>query len=186
MLDIKCSENHGLPRWLSSKKSTRNAGATGSIPGSGRSPGGGNGTPLQHSSLEHSTDKGAWWATVHRVTKSDMTEVTQQQQQQMHRQIECIRVYVYTVCMYIRVYIYVCVCACMCVCVCIYVCVCVYVCMYVCLCVTGIIVKSKCSQTQMLPGCPLSPAVFPSASAPPAMKETENGADKAQWVCLST
>ena len=47
---------------------------TGLIPGSGRFPGGGNGNPLQHSYLEHSTDKGAWWATVHGFTKSDMTE----------------------------------------------------------------------------------------------------------------
>ena len=43
---------------------------TGSIPGLGRSPGGGHGNPLQYSCLENSTDKGAWWATVHRVTKS--------------------------------------------------------------------------------------------------------------------
>ena len=45
-----------------------------SIPGSGRSPGGGHGNPLQHSCLENPMDKGAWWATVHR---SDMTEVTE-------------------------------------------------------------------------------------------------------------
>ena len=42
----------------------------GSIPGSGRSPGVGNGNPLQYSWLENSIDRGAWWATVHRVTKS--------------------------------------------------------------------------------------------------------------------
>ena len=41
----------------------------GSIPGSGRSPGRGNGNPLQHSSLENSMDRGAWWAIVHGVTK---------------------------------------------------------------------------------------------------------------------
>ena len=40
-----------------------------SIPGSGRSPGGGHGNPLQYSCLEHSMDRGAWWATVHGVTK---------------------------------------------------------------------------------------------------------------------
>ena len=40
------------------------------IPGSGRSPGGGNGNSLQYSCLENSTDRGAWWATVHGVTKS--------------------------------------------------------------------------------------------------------------------
>ena len=42
----------------------------GSIPGSGRSPGEGNGNPLQYSCLENATDRGAWRATVHRVTKS--------------------------------------------------------------------------------------------------------------------
>ena len=40
------------------------------IPGSGRSPGVGNGNPLQYSCLENSMHRGAWWATVHRVTKS--------------------------------------------------------------------------------------------------------------------
>ena len=39
-------------------------------PGSGRSPGGGNGNPLQYSCLENPTDRETWWATVHRVTKS--------------------------------------------------------------------------------------------------------------------
>ena len=42
----------------------------GSIPGSGRSPGGGHGSPLQYSGLENPTDGGAWRATVHRVAKS--------------------------------------------------------------------------------------------------------------------
>ena len=42
----------------------------GSIPGSGRSPGEGNGNPLQYSCLENSTDRGAWWAIVHGVAKS--------------------------------------------------------------------------------------------------------------------
>ena len=45
----------------------------GSIPGSGRSPGEGNGNLLQYSCLENSVDGGAWWATVHGVTKSDFT-----------------------------------------------------------------------------------------------------------------
>ena len=43
---------------------------TGLIPGSGRSPGGGNGNPLQCSCLENPVDGGVWWATVHGVTKS--------------------------------------------------------------------------------------------------------------------
>ena len=48
----------------------------GSVSGWGRSPGVGNGNPLQHSCLENPMDRGAWWATVHRVTKeSDTTEL---------------------------------------------------------------------------------------------------------------
>ena len=43
---------------------------TGLIPGLGRSPGEGNGNPLQSSCLENPMDRGAWWATVHEVTKS--------------------------------------------------------------------------------------------------------------------
>ena len=50
----------------------------GSISGLGRSPGGGNGNPLQYSCLENPMDRGTWWATVHRVgcKESDMTEAT--------------------------------------------------------------------------------------------------------------
>ena len=58
----------GLPRWLSSKESScnvGNAGHLGLIPGLRRSPGEGNGNPLQYSCLENSRDRGAWWATVH-------------------------------------------------------------------------------------------------------------------------
>ena len=46
----------------------------GLIPQSGRPPGEGNGNSLQHSCLENPMDRGAWQATVHRVTESDMTE----------------------------------------------------------------------------------------------------------------
>ena len=45
-------------------------GDTGSIPGSGRSHGEGNGTSFQYSCLENPMDRGAWWATVHRIAKS--------------------------------------------------------------------------------------------------------------------
>ena len=48
----------------------------GSIPGSGRSRGGGHGNPLQYSCLENPMDRGAWRATVHSVTELDTTEVT--------------------------------------------------------------------------------------------------------------
>ena len=47
-----------------------NTGDAGSIPGWGRSPGGGYGKPLQHSCPENPRDRGAWWATVHGVSKS--------------------------------------------------------------------------------------------------------------------
>ena len=50
-------------------------GHLGLIPGSGRSPGGGNGDPFQYSCLENPMDRGAWWDTVHGVTESDTTEV---------------------------------------------------------------------------------------------------------------
>ena len=49
----------------------------GSIPGSGRSPGVGNGSPLQYFCLENSMDRGAWWATVHGVTKSQTRLITE-------------------------------------------------------------------------------------------------------------
>ena len=52
------------------KQSACNAGDSGSIPVLGRTPGEGNGNPLQYSCLENPMEKGAWEATVHRVTKS--------------------------------------------------------------------------------------------------------------------
>ena len=63
----------GLRKWHSGKESTANAEDprdVGSISGLGRSPGGGEGNPLQYSCLENSTDRGAWQATVHEVPKS--------------------------------------------------------------------------------------------------------------------
>ena len=52
------------------KASAWNAGDLGSIPALGRSPGEGNGNPLQYSCLENPMEGGAWWATVHQVAKS--------------------------------------------------------------------------------------------------------------------
>ena len=60
----------GFPGGSDGKESSSNTGYLGSIPGSERSPGEGNGYPLQCSGLKNPTDRGAWWATVHRVTKS--------------------------------------------------------------------------------------------------------------------
>ena len=71
----------GLPRWCSIKSLPANAGDArdvGSIPGSGRSPGEGNGSPLQYSCLENSMDRGVWQATVHEVRKSRTWLITAQ------------------------------------------------------------------------------------------------------------
>ena len=54
-----------LPRWLSAS-----AGDVGLIPGSGRSPGEGNGYSLQYSCLENPMDRRSWWAIIHGVSKS--------------------------------------------------------------------------------------------------------------------
>ena len=57
------------------KNPPASAGGLGLIPGSGRSPGGGHGNPLQYSCLENPMDRGAWRATVHGgAEQSDMTE----------------------------------------------------------------------------------------------------------------
>ena len=66
----KYSLSDVFPGGSDSKASACNAGDPGLIPGSGRSPGEGNDTPLQYSCLENPMDGGAWWATVHRVTKN--------------------------------------------------------------------------------------------------------------------
>ena len=64
----------GFPQWLSGKESACNAGDAGdvdSIPGLGRSPGGGNGNPFQYSCLKNPMDRGAWWAIIQSVAKSE-------------------------------------------------------------------------------------------------------------------
>ena len=79
MAEIGTQTNIKASPCLSGKESTSNAGvvakATVSIPGSGRSPGGGNGNPLQYSCLGNPMERGAWRATVHGIPKElDMTE----------------------------------------------------------------------------------------------------------------
>ena len=59
-----------FPSGSNGKASACNAGDPGLIPGLGRSPGEGNGNPLQYSYLENPMDRGAWGATVHGVTNS--------------------------------------------------------------------------------------------------------------------
>ena len=70
-------ETEGFPSGSDGKESAYNTGDPGSIPGSGRSPGGGHGDPLQYSFLENPIGRGSWQATVHRVTKSQ-TQLKQQ------------------------------------------------------------------------------------------------------------
>ena len=62
--------SHTFPDGSDGKASVYNAGDPGSIPGWGRSPGEGNGNPLQYSCPENPMDGGVWQATVHAVTKS--------------------------------------------------------------------------------------------------------------------
>ena len=59
----------GFPSGSEVKETACNARNLGSIPGSGRAPGEGNGNPLQYSCLENPMDRGTWWATIHAVTK---------------------------------------------------------------------------------------------------------------------
>ena len=70
LLFISCLPPLGFPAGSDGKESTCNAGDLVSFPGWGRFPGEGNGNPLHYSCLENSMNRGAWWATVHGVTKS--------------------------------------------------------------------------------------------------------------------
>ena len=86
---LPCSPPRHLPdaeiKWASQvalviKNSPDNVGDlrnAGLILGSGRSPGGGHGNPVQYSCLENPMDRGAWWAMVHRITELDTTEAIQ-------------------------------------------------------------------------------------------------------------
>ena len=62
-------QSMGFPGGIDGKASACNVGGLGSIPGLGRSPGEGNGNPLQHSCLENSMDRGAWQATILGIAK---------------------------------------------------------------------------------------------------------------------
>ena len=66
---LKRNTLYRLSGWHSGKEFAFKAGDAGSIPGSGRSPGGGHGNPLQYSWLQNSMNRGAWWATVHGIAK---------------------------------------------------------------------------------------------------------------------
>ena len=66
----KTSTDWGFPGGSVVKNPPANAGDAGLIPGSGRSPGEGNGNPLQYSCLRNPMNRGAWWATIHGVAKS--------------------------------------------------------------------------------------------------------------------
>ena len=67
----------GFPSGSAGEESACNVGDVSSIPGLGRSPGGGHGNPLQDSRLENPMDGGAWWAAVHKVAESDTSEATE-------------------------------------------------------------------------------------------------------------
>ena len=68
-INIKNQYIGDFPDGSDCKESACNAVDLGSIPGLGRSPGEGNGNPLQYSCLEKSMDREAWWAIVHEITK---------------------------------------------------------------------------------------------------------------------
>ena len=70
MIGFLLTMSLGFPGGASGKESSCNAGDTGLIPGSRRSPGEGHGDPLQYSCLENPMDRGAWRAIVHGVEKS--------------------------------------------------------------------------------------------------------------------
>ena len=80
MIQLLNIDNLGFPHSSVGKESAYNAGELGLIPGSGRSPGEGNGNPLQYSCLENPMDRGAWQATVHGVTRVRHDLVTKERE----------------------------------------------------------------------------------------------------------
>ena len=73
----------GFPHGSDGKESAWNAGDLSSIPRLGSSPGEGNGNPLQDSCLENPMDRGAWWARVHGIAKSQ-TRVSDKHRHTQH------------------------------------------------------------------------------------------------------
>ena len=82
----------GFPGGSDGKESACNAGDPGSIPGLGRSLGGGHGNPFRYSCLENPTDGGAWWATVHGGRKeADTTaRLSTAQHARVHVSFDCL------------------------------------------------------------------------------------------------
>ena len=68
---VSTHTHFGLLWWFSGKESACYTGDAGSVPGSGRSPGEGNGNPLQYSCLGNPMDRGAWWPVVHGVARAE-------------------------------------------------------------------------------------------------------------------
>ena len=93
----------GLPWWFGSKESACNAGDPGSIPISGRSPGEGNGYPLQCSLVENSMGREDWSAVAHVVSKSQ----TQLSNYHFHHIYRCTYTYLHYIYIYIYIYMYI-------------------------------------------------------------------------------
>ena len=81
----------GFPHSSVGKESANNAGDPGSIPGSGRSPGKGNGNPLHYSCLENPMDRGAWQAIVHGVARVGHDLATKPLQPYIHITITTVK-----------------------------------------------------------------------------------------------
>ena len=78
---------HPVAQWVKNlPANSGDIGDAGSIPGSGRSPGGGNGNPLQYSCLKNPMNRGTWWAIIHGVTKSQTWPNEQPQHQSVLRE----------------------------------------------------------------------------------------------------
>ena len=88
-LSYACRSLGGLSWWLSGNEPSCHAGDTGSVPGSERSPGEGNGNPLHYSRLENYMYRGAWWATVHGGHKRAGYDLATKRQGHLGRWLKC-------------------------------------------------------------------------------------------------